>query len=165
MQGNNGLWPKTFEKSYFNSLSKVTHPPSNFWILPSGKLAVRAVGVWMNNSRKRPQNHFRLHFTSRTPYEFDTGGILSTPACDVLVRLKRTGKAISTIRKSLDKQSRQQFSFTKTSNESEVSQKILSHEQNFADLSLSFNPASPCLLFFKMNRRQEYRSKLPLYNR
>ena len=46
----------------------------------------------------------------------------------------------------------QQFLFTKTSNESEVSQKILSHEENFADLSLSFNPASPCLLFFRMNR-------------
>ena len=60
----------------------------------------------------------------------------------------------------------QQCLFTKTSeNESEVSQKILSHEENFADLNLSFNPDSPCLLFFKMNSRQEYRSKLPFYNR
>ena len=59
----------------------------------------------------------------------------------------------------------QQLLFRKTSNESEVSQKILSHKENFADLSLSFNPASPCLLFFKMNSRQEYRSKFSLYNR
>ena len=94
MQGNKGLWAKTFEKSYFNSLSKVTRPHSNFWILPSGKLAVRAVHVWMNNSRKRPQNHFRLHFTSKTPYELDTRGILSTPACNVLVRRKRTTFAV-----------------------------------------------------------------------
>ena len=55
-------------------------PPSNFWILPSAKLTVPTVNVWVNTSRKRPQNHFRLHFTSKTPYKFDTCGILSTPA-------------------------------------------------------------------------------------
>ena len=58
----------------------------------------------------------------------------------------------------------EQFSFTKTCIESEVFLKILSHEQNLADLSLTFNPASPCLLFFKMNCRQEYRPKLSFYN-
>ena len=58
----------------------------------------------------------------------------------------------------------QQFLFTKASIESEMFPKILSHEESFGDLSLAFNPASPCLLFFKMNSRQEYRSKLSFYN-
>ena len=45
--------------------------------------------------RKRSQNYFRLHFTSKTPYSFDKRGILRTPACDVHGRLKTTtGKAI-----------------------------------------------------------------------
>ena len=51
---------------------------------------------------------------------------------------------------------RQQFSFTKTS--IKVSLKILSlRAQN---LSLCFKPASRCLLFSKMNSRQENHSKL-----
>ena len=33
-------------------------------------------------------------FKSKTPYSFDTCGILSTPACDVHGRLKITSKAI-----------------------------------------------------------------------
>ena len=54
----------------------------------------------MNTSRKRSQNHFRLHFTSETPYNFFTRGILSTVTACVHGRLKTTtGKAISTIRK------------------------------------------------------------------
>ena len=64
-------------------------------------------GLW-ETCRKRCQNHFRLHFTSKTPYSFklNTRGILSTPACDVhCVRLKTTtGKAIRK-RFDLDKQS------------------------------------------------------------
>ena len=44
--------------------------------------------------RKRYQNHFRLHFTSKTPYLFDTRGILGTPACDVHGRLKIRSKVI-----------------------------------------------------------------------
>ena len=45
--------------------------------------------------RKRSQDHFRFHFTSKTPYPFDARGILSIPACDVNGRLKTTtGKAI-----------------------------------------------------------------------
>ena len=34
-------------------------------------------------NEKRSQNHFRLHFTSKTPYSFDARGNLSTPACDI----------------------------------------------------------------------------------
>ena len=33
-----------------------------------------------------------IHFTSKTLYSFDTRSILSTPVCDVYVRLKTTGK-------------------------------------------------------------------------
>ena len=54
--------------------------------------------------RKRSQNHFRLHFTSKTPYSFDTRGILSTPACDVHGRLKiTTSKATKKITSIYDK--------------------------------------------------------------
>ena len=38
--------------------------------------------------KKRSQNHFRLHFTSKIPYSFDTRGILSTLARGVHGRLK-----------------------------------------------------------------------------
>ena len=72
---------------HFNSLCTITRQPSHFWILPSAKLAVQVAGYY---NRKRSQNNFRLHFTSKTPYSFDTRGILSTPAFDVHVRLKTT---------------------------------------------------------------------------
>ena len=51
---------------------------------------------------------------------------------------------------------RQQFSFKKTS--IKVSLKILGLQAY--SLSLCFKPASRCLLFWKMNSRQENRSKL-----
>ena len=52
MQGNNGLWAKTFETTlpYFNSIPRITRPTSHFGILPRAKLAVRAVCSWMNTS-------------------------------------------------------------------------------------------------------------------
>ena len=39
--------------------------------------------------RKRYQNHFRLHFTSKTPYSFDTRGILLKYSC---MRCSRTSE-------------------------------------------------------------------------
>ena len=69
MQGNNGLWAKTFEKK-FNSIYKITRLTSQFWILPSAKNynASCWVSEWTPVMRKRSQNHFRLHFTSKTPF-------------------------------------------------------------------------------------------------
>ena len=59
--------------------------------------------------RKRSQNRFRLHFTSKTPDSFDTRGILiSTPACDVHGRLEKT-TAAKRQERDLDKQSRQEI--------------------------------------------------------
>ena len=55
--------------------------------------------------RKRSQNHFRSHFTSKTPYSFDTGGILSTPACDVHGRQQLAKR----YKRDLDKQSRREI--------------------------------------------------------
>ena len=46
--------------------------------------------------RKRSQNHCRLHFSSKTPYSFDTRGILSTPVCDVHGRKQSDAKEILT---------------------------------------------------------------------
>ena len=44
---------------------------------------------------ERSQNHFRLHFTSKTPYSFHTRGILSNPARGVHGGLKmKTTKVI-----------------------------------------------------------------------
>ena len=40
--------------------------------------------------RTRSQNHFHSYFTSKTPYSFDTRGILSTPSWDNHGRLKMT---------------------------------------------------------------------------
>ena len=41
-----------------------------------------------------------------------------------------------------------------------MSLKIRSRNKTLRSVSLRFKPASQCLLFFKMNSRQEYRSKL-----
>ena len=85
-----GFWAKTFEKIYFNSAYKITRPTSRFWILPSAKIynASCRVFKWTLVMKKRSQNHFRLHFTSKIPYSFDTRSILTTPACGVHGRKK-----------------------------------------------------------------------------
>ena len=66
-----------------------------------------------------------------------TSGILSSPASNVHVRLKKTGTEIKIVRETTNNNKniynlvknlqRQQFSFTKTSIEIKVSLKILSH--------------------------------------
>ena len=60
---------------YFNSIYKITRPSAKPYN------ASCQVFEWTLVMRKRSQNHFRLHFTSKTPYSFDTRSILSTPAC------------------------------------------------------------------------------------
>ena len=132
-----GLEPKLSKKSYFNSISKITrfdHPLLNFAKCQTCSASCR-VFEWTVVVRKRSQDNIRLHFTSKTPYSSDTRGILSTPACDVHGRLKRTtSNAIRKIR-SISWQTvngtfkRTKFLlFTKTCIESEVSLIILSHE-------------------------------------
>ena len=69
---------------YFNSIYKITRPSAKTYN------ASCQVFEWTLVMRKRSQNHFRLHFTSKTPYSFDTRGNLSTPTCDVHGRLKIT---------------------------------------------------------------------------
>ena len=89
---NNRLWAKLWKKSFFKYNFQ-----NHLWIFAmlSPNLQCEP-SIWMNTSRKRSQNHFRLHFSYlETPYSLDTRGILSTPECDVLVLLKiTTGKAI-----------------------------------------------------------------------
>ena len=96
-----GLEPKLSKKSYFNSISKITrfdHPLLNFAKCQTCSASCR-VFEWTVVVRERSQDNIRLHFTSKTPYSSDTRGILSTPACDVHGRLKRTtSKAIRKIR-------------------------------------------------------------------
>ena len=79
-----GFEQKLSKKIYFNSIYKITRPTSQFQILPSAKTYNASYWVfeWTLVTRKRYQNHFRSHFASKTPYSFDTRGILSTPACD-----------------------------------------------------------------------------------
>ena len=82
---------------YLIQFTKSPVRPANSKFFPSAKTynASCRVFEWTLVMRKRSQNHFRLHFTSKTPYSLDTRGILSTPVCDVHWRLKiTTSKAI-----------------------------------------------------------------------
>ena len=96
-----GLEPKLSKKSYLKLISKITlsdHPLLNFAKCQTCSASCR-VFEWTVVVWKRSQDNIRLHFTSKTPYSSDTRGILSTPACDVHGRLKRTtSKAIRKIR-------------------------------------------------------------------
>ena len=86
---------------YLIQFTKSPVRPANSKFFQSAKTynASCRVFEWTLVMRKRSQNHLRLHFTSKTPYSFDTRGILSTPACDVHGRLKiTTSKAIRQIR-------------------------------------------------------------------
>ena len=55
------------QRLVLNIISKITRPLGHFWILPSWVQTWSAICrcVRMNTSRKRSQNHFRLHFTSK----------------------------------------------------------------------------------------------------
>ena len=80
-----GFEQKLSKYIFFNLIYKITRPTrSQFYILPSAKTynASCRVFEWTLVMRKRYQNPFRLHFTSKTPYSFDTRDILRTPAWD-----------------------------------------------------------------------------------
>ena len=96
---------KNFRKKiYFNLIYKIMHPSDqpvlNFAKRPNVQCQLSRIwNQWTLVMRKRSQNHFRFHFTSKTPYSSDTRGILSTHACDVHGQLKiTTSKAIRKIR-------------------------------------------------------------------
>ena len=124
------------KKTYFNLIYKITRPTSQF--LPSAKTYNASCRVfdWTPVMRTRSQNHFHSYFTSKTPYSFDTRGILSTPSRDNHGRLKMTTNKVirkrswQTIKEdnSTKHLKGQQFLFTKMCIDSEVSLKILSHE-------------------------------------
>ena len=88
--------------------------------------------------RKRHQNYFRLHSTSKTPDSFDTRGILiSIPAYDHSRTTENNNRQTDKeeiLTNNQDekynsmKQLKGRFLFTKTFFESEVPLNILSHE-------------------------------------
>ena len=142
-----GFKQKISKEISFNSIYKITRPTSQSWILPNAKTYNAS---WTLVIRKRSRNHFCLHFTSKTPYSFQTRGILSTYACHVHGRLTISDRKETTT--------------------------IFIHEDVYWQWSVpenpksrikpcrfSFKPPSPGLLFFKMNSRQEYRSKFSFY--
>ena len=150
MQGNNGLWAKTFGKT-LSSFNFQNHP---FWLfLKKGPCSVWTVEC-MNE--QYPVIYVRFKKVRKKALLFKKSNTLSTrglriilflilllkyhnlhaPACDVHVRLKTTGKAIrkEILTNNQEKYNsmkhfkRQQLLFTKTSFGSKVSLKILSHE-------------------------------------
>ena len=187
MQGNNGLWAKTFGKT-LSSFNFQNHP---FWLfLKKGPCSVWTVEC-MNE--QYPVIYVRFKKVRKKALLFKKSNTLSTrglriilflilllkyhnlhaPACDVHVRLKTTGKAIrkrswQTIKKNIT-----QWNILKDNNfylrrqvlGAKCLWKYWVMNKNRADLSnkaysVSFKPVSWCLLFFKMSSRQEYCSKL-----
>ena len=91
-----GFWTKTSNKIIF--LVHLSDQPLLSFAKRQTCSASWNIFEWKLVMRKRSQNHFRLHFTSKTPYLFDVRGILSTSICYVHGRLNSatiaTGKAI-----------------------------------------------------------------------
>ena len=143
-----GFEQKLSKKVYFNSLCTITRQPSHFWILPSAKLAVQVAGnIIIGRGLKiifvcilllKPHIHL-IHASFwvllHLMFMFDWK---QQPASDKPRDLENNQDKKF---KSMTHFKGQQFLFTKTCVESEVSLKILSNEKILANLSLIFKEA------------------------
>ena len=119
---------KNSRKNYISIQFPKSLVRPHFWILSSANCRVFE---WTLVMRKRSQNHFRSHFTSKTPYSFDTGGILSTPAWDVHGRQQLAKR----YKRDLDKQSRREIKTIKRKT-------MFIHNDMYWKWSVSENPES-----------------------